>query len=142
MTQSIKRSMYGDQSPTEKDHKKSKELFLDEGKVDVNKLADQVIMNRRFSVTHHYDIDELNRKEREKAKKDIELHTAIVGNKELGIDGMVDKIDTIDTNQTQFSEALTKSNSKQNYINGIGACLVVVVPIIIALIMAVKTGAS
>jgi hypothetical protein len=134
--------MYGDQSPTDRDHEKAEKMFHRDGKVDVDKLADQVVMNRRYSVKHHYDIDELNRKEQAKGTRDAELHTAIVGNEALGIEGMVTKLEKIDTNQTQVSEALTKSNSKQNYIAGIGACLVVVVPIIIMLIMAVKTGGS
>jgi len=143
MTSSIKNplhSMYGDESPTDKDRKEGQKLFNQDGRMDLVRLAAEVAMGRRHSVKHHHKINEMETAQVKKDAESKEMYTAIIGNEELGIMGVICKLDKIDSDQTQVYEALAKSNSKQNYIAGIGACLLVVVPIIIMLIMAARAA--
>lgn len=122
-TTRTKKSIYGDENPHDRDMDKAATVFSQSGVYDTKKIAEHVIMGRRHSVRQHRELEDMKQEKQKQDFEEQQMKTAIIGNKEYGQPGIVERVEEQGNQQRIMAR-------NQNILLGIGMVLVVVVPII------------
>lgn len=131
-----RKSIYdSDDRPTPSDQKKAIDLYYQDGAPCPVKMAEELAMQRRYSVRHHRDIEKVDRKIDEQGKDLTDVHNVCMGNAKLGVESLPSQVSCHRAEQREFNADV---NKKLNYILGGIAVVSVVVPIIIMLILTSK----